>query len=139
MTRFYDLILSHRDFFVWIGFLSLTFVILSIVLMPVIIISLPADAFSKVTAKGQNRFFQRKFQRLFLKALKNLLGGFLVIAGVIMLMIPGQGILTIIVGLWLMDFPGKKVVMRRFFGQKQVVRTINRFRKRFGRTPLQEP
>ena len=38
---------------------------------------------------------------------RNVVGAIVVLAGLIMLVTPGQGILTIIAGLAIMDFPGR--------------------------------
>jgi hypothetical protein len=51
--------------------------------------------------------------------------------------IPGQGVLTMIVGLTLLDFPGKRGLECRLIGRPRILRTINRLRARFGRPPLE--
>lgn len=74
---------------------------------------------------------------------KNLLGVGLVLVGVLLSMpgIPGQGVLTILIGLVLLDFPGKRRFERRLVGMPRILRTINRLRARCGKPPLvlQEP
>jgi hypothetical protein len=77
--------------------------------------------------------------RLAFLALKNLFGGVLVLAGVAMLVLPGQGILTILVGLMFLDFPGKFALERRLARQPPVLRAINWIRARGGRKPLEMP
>ena len=67
---------------------------------------------------------------------RNLLGALLLLMGVLMLALPGQGILTIVVALTLLDFPGKHRLQRRILRQPNVLNTINRLRKRSGRPPL---
>ena len=69
---------------------------------------------------------------------KNLLGVGLVLVGVLLSMpgIPGQGVLTILIGLVLLDFPGKRRFERRLVGMPRILRTINRLRARFGKPPL---
>ncbi len=44
---------------------------------------------------------------------RNLYGGLLIIAGVIMLFTPGQGLLTLLAGFLLLDFPGKRRTWRK--------------------------
>ena len=56
--------------------------------------------------------------------------------GVLMLVLPGQGVLTILIGLTLLDFPGKRRFVRRLLMRPRVFRVINRLRRRFGRPPL---
>jgi hypothetical protein len=70
---------------------------------------------------------------------KNLLGAVLVLAGLVMLFVPGQGLLTIAVGLVLLDFPGKYRLERWFATRPSVWRAINWLRRRAGREPLEPP
>jgi hypothetical protein len=62
-----------------------------------------------------------------------------VLAGIVMLLIPGQGLLTILIGIALMDFPKKQAFLRRVVARQWVLRSINRIRGRFGRAPLRAP
>jgi len=70
--------------------------------------------------------------------LKNLAGVVLVSLGVVMSLpgVPGQGLLTIFIGLVLLDFPGKKAIERRIAMIPGVLRAMNRLRERFGKKPL---
>jgi hypothetical protein len=70
--------------------------------------------------------------------LKNLLGVFLVLFGVVMSLpgVPGQGVLTILMGVMLLDFPGKRRLELKLVSRPKVLRTVNRIRARFDRPPL---
>ena len=70
---------------------------------------------------------------------KNLAGLVLFVVGLVMALpgIPGQGILTMIVAVTLIDFPGKRGLERRLIGRPWVLRQLNRLRARFHRPPLQ--
>jgi hypothetical protein len=70
--------------------------------------------------------------------LKNLAGWFLVLLGGVLLLpgVPGQGVLTILFGLVLVDFPGKRKVERRLLSFPRIRLRINRLRARFGKPPL---
>ncbi|MBI4953193.1 MAG: hypothetical protein HY908_14265 [Myxococcales bacterium] len=69
---------------------------------------------------------------------KNLLGCVLVSAGVLMSLpgVPGQGILTILVGVVLLDIPGTRRLELRVLRQPRVRRAVDALRARFGRPPL---
>jgi len=69
---------------------------------------------------------------------KNVLGVILVIVGSILTLpgVPGQGMLTILIGLVLIDLPGKRRLERKLVGRPRILRAINRLRKRFGNPPL---
>lgn len=54
-----------------------------------------------------------------------------------MLVLPGQGILTILIGLGIMNFPGKFAVERWFVERKGVMFSINWIRQKTKHPPLQ--
>jgi hypothetical protein len=69
---------------------------------------------------------------------KNLLGLVLVACGVVMSLpgVPGQGVLTILLGIMLLDFPGKRKLETRIVSQPRVLRAINALRARFDKPSL---
>ena len=69
---------------------------------------------------------------------KNLLGLVLVACGIVMSVpgVPGQGVLTILLGIMLLDFPGKRALEVKLVSRPRVFRAINRLRARFGKPPL---
>jgi hypothetical protein len=69
---------------------------------------------------------------------KNLLGVLLIVVGALLSVpgMPGQGILTIAIGVVLLDIPGKHRLVRSIVKRRGVLRSINRFRAWFGRPAL---
>lgn len=69
---------------------------------------------------------------------KNLLGVLLVALGVLMSIpgVPGQGVLTILLGIMLLDFPGKRELEFKIVSRPKVLEKINRLRHRFSKPPL---
>jgi hypothetical protein len=67
---------------------------------------------------------------------KNLVGLLLVLAGLLMLVLPGQGVLTLLVGVLLMDFPGKFALQQWLVRRRSVLRALNWMRRRAGKPPL---
>ena len=67
---------------------------------------------------------------------KNLVGAGLIVAGIVMLMAPGQGVLTLLVGLMLLDIPGKRRLEQRIVRRERVLNAINWLRGRFSKPPL---
>jgi len=67
---------------------------------------------------------------------KNLVGFVLLMAGIAMLVLPGQGVLTMLIGISLMDFPKKRLLESKLIGQPLVFSGINRLRARFHKPPL---
>jgi hypothetical protein len=69
---------------------------------------------------------------------KNLLGTALVLLGLVMSIpgVPGQGLLTILLGIMLLDFPGKRQLELKLVSRPMILEKINRLRQRFSKPPL---
>jgi len=121
----------------WLGIgISAVLAVGSIVLVVIVVIHWPAEHF-KLLVPGAGGL---PVKRHVLASIgRNVGGGLLVLLGLVMALpgIPGQGVLTMIVGLTLIDFPGKRGLERRLIGRPHILRAINRLRARFGRAPLQ--
>jgi hypothetical protein len=74
-----------------------------------------------------------------LRLLRNLVGIVLLLLGLAMLVLPGQGLLTILAALTLMDFRGKRRLECRLMLRPRVFKAINRFRFRSGQPHLLSP
>lgn len=72
-------------------------------------------------------------------ALRNLLGVVLLLAGIAMLVLPGQGLLTMLVGVLCLDVPGKYRFERWLVGRPLVLRGVDALRARAGAPPLDRP
>lgn len=70
--------------------------------------------------------------------LKNIFGAFLVVLGILLSLpgVPGQGILTILLGLIMLDIPGKRPLEARIIQRPAVLSAINRLRARYSKPPL---
>ena len=95
-----------------------------------LLISLPSDYF---TRKKRVSRIKNPILRLLLRVLKNVVGTVFLIAGFIMLFTPGPGILSVLVGIILCDFPGKRRVERKIIARPSVLSMINRIRVRYNR------
>jgi hypothetical protein len=117
---------------------SLVLFVLSVAGVPWFVARVPADYFSRREREQLNiARSERPTWQILARVLKNLLGLTVVLAGAAMLFLPGQGLLTIFVGLLLLDFPGKRRLERRLIAWRPVYRAINRLRQRAGRPPLE--
>ncbi len=95
-----------------------------------LLISLPSDYF---TRKKRVSRIKNPVLRLFLRVVKNVVGTVFLIAGFVMLFTPGPGILSVLVGVILCDFPGKRRVERKIIARPSVLSMINRIRVRYNR------
>jgi len=110
----------------------------SLVLVTFIVIGWPVDHFRRA---GRRPFWGHRHPAVRVSGLilKNLAGGLLVALGIIMALpgVPGQGLLTALIGLTLLNFPGKTNLERRLISRPSVLKTINSWRARFSRPPLE--
>jgi hypothetical protein len=109
----------------------------SIAVVSFVLVRLPANYFHSSHAR-EFLVERHPVLRAFGIFAKNLLGLVLVALGIIMSMpgVPGQGVLTILLGVMLLDFPGKRALEARIVSQPRVYRAINSLRARFDRPPL---
>jgi len=115
---------------------SLVMFLVGLLAMPLVVSRIPADYFAH-ERRPAGRFADRHWlSRVVLFVLKNLLAVVLLVCGLAMLVLPGQGLLTILVGFLLLDFPGKYRVERWLVARRFVHRPINWLRDKRGRPPL---
>ncbi len=120
----------------WLLFLSLLSLLATFLLVPVILVRLPEDYFSFPDRHRIPWNDRHRFLRIPIFLFKNLLGLIFIVAGILMLVLPGQGILTIIMGLIIMEFPGKYRAERWIVSQASVLRMINWIRRKSGKAAL---
>ncbi len=70
---------------------------------------------------------------------KNILGLFLIALGIVLSLpgVPGQGVLTILLGLIMIDIPGKRPLEARIIKRPTVLAAINNLRERYGKPQLE--
>lgn len=119
--------------------LSMLTFFVSLLIIPWLIVRLPEDYF--VSKRRHTSKLRRLHPALYLliRIAKNLLGLLLIFAGIMMLVLPGQGILTILIGVSLTDFPGKFRVERWFIEKPAVFKAINWIRGRANKPLLIKP
>jgi hypothetical protein len=108
------------------------------IVLPWIVVRLPKDAFSNF--KRSNWLDdQPAALRVPLRILKNVLALALVVVGIAMLVLPGQGVLAILLGVMLGDFPGKLKLQRWILAKPTVLNSLNWLRRKFRKPPLDRP
>jgi hypothetical protein len=114
---------------------SLVVFVGTLVAIPFILIRLPSDYFD-VRVPRMWMKNHHPVLRFLGHLVKNVVGLMFVLAGLAMLLLPGQGLLTMLIGISLLDFPGKQRLEARIVGQPAVLNVINALRSRFGKLPL---
>lgn len=123
--------LEYEATFWVLVFLSVAIFIATLVIVPWLLLRIPADYFAHPRPK-----LARAGPGFVLALAKNILGYFFIAVGLLMLVLPGQGLLAILVGIMLADFPGKYRLERWIISRPPVWRSVNWLRRRAGRAPL---
>lgn len=128
--------LVSPGFIVALGVASVVMLVASLVVTPIILVRLPKDYFKHEKPHLIDRIRQEGAWRGGVLVMKNVLAVVLLIAGFLMLFLPGQGLLTMLIAMILMDFPNKAALERRVLALPKIRETINWLRKRRGHEPL---
>lgn len=129
-------ITENQEIFWMLGIASVAIFVASLLIMPALIVRIPTDYFAHA-ARPPSRWAERhRAVRIALVIAKNLLGVVLVLGGIAMLVLPGQGLLTIFAGFVLLDFPRKYAFEKWLVRRRWVHRPIDWLRRKRHRDPL---
>ena len=120
-----------------LAFASALMLAASLVALPVLIVRMPADWLARDDDPAHASPSAHPVLRLLTRLLRNVLGLVLVLAGIAMLVLPGQGVLTILAGLLLTDVPGKRRLRHAIAKREALMRLLDRLRTGRGAPPLQ--
>ena len=131
---FFEFLSDYKIYLVWLGSLSFIIFIFSLLTIKWLVALIPSDYF----IKKNNSEFRSNYPIFWLVSIiiKNLVGYTLIIGGILMLVLPGQGLFTIFVGLMLSNYPGKFYIERKFIAIPSVLRAINWLRKKSNTPPI---
>ncbi len=113
---------------------SLVMLLASVAVLPWILLRLPPDYLHRVASERRPA---DTWARRALHVIRNGMAVVVGVAGVLMLVLPGQGLLTILAAAILSDLPGKHRVVRAILGRRSVLRAVNALRRRGHRPPLE--
>lgn len=133
------LIDQHGQILWLLGLVSVVLLVGTALLIPLIIILLPADFFVRSKPPWWKLRGHVLSVAVMVAIARNLIGLVMLIAGVIMLFVPGQGLLTILLALALMDFPGKRRLTARLVQNPRVMGAVNRIRRRADKPDFRLP
>ncbi len=103
----------------------------------VVVVLLPVDHFSH-TAAAKPPVARNPVAHGIVMVFKNVLGLAILPLGILMALplVPGPGMVFILIGLSLLDFPGKRVLERKLLTRPMVLRFLNGARTYFHKPPL---
>ena len=134
-TGFFDSI-SLRGVLLGLGVFAATFAV-NLAIVSFILVKLPANYFQKSHSR-ELLPDSSPLVRLLAKIGKNVLGVLLVALGVVLSLpgVPGQGLLTVLLGVMLLDIPGKRTLEIKILSRPKIFNAINKLRHRFGKPAL---
>ena len=128
-----DIYNQYQDYIhLVVTFSALVFVV-SLIFTPFLISKIPQDYF---TNAQYHRLEINHFGHIVAVVIRSFFGFLLIVLGLVMLFTPGQGILSIIVGLFLMEFPGKNRIERKIIENDAAYKVLNWMREKFNQAPL---
>ena len=127
---------NHPGVLIGLGISSILIFILSILGISWFIAQIPEDYFLSTKRKPSKWQEQKPILRLAVIFGKNIIGFSLIIGGLLMLVLPGQGLLTIVTGLLLVNYPGKYKLEKKLVAIPSIFRALNWIRVKANKPPL---
>jgi hypothetical protein len=133
-----ELIQANETVFWWLTVTSIIAFFATLIIVPWFIIRIPSDYFSNSNIERRRTPWsnQHPLVRRILLAGRNVLGYVFIVVGIAMLVLPGPGILTVVVGIILLNFPGKYRLERWMVERRPVICSINWLRRWAKKTPI---
>jgi hypothetical protein len=110
---------------------------LNLAIVVAVLIRLPSDYCCATDGEPRPRPRRGVLERTG-AALKNLIGAVLIAVGAVLSLpgVPGQGLLTVLAGILLLDFPGRRRLVCKLLARPLLRRQVNALRARFSKPPL---
>jgi hypothetical protein len=129
-----ELFETYRSLIIWFGSVSFFIFLFSLLTMKWLVALIPEDYF--INKKVSRIRSTNPLMWYIILIIKNVIGYSLILGGIMMLVLPGQGLFTIIIGLMLSNYPGKYSIERKFIAIPSVLKSINWLRKKSDKPPL---
>lgn len=136
MPAFLQPLLSDQTLVLYLGLFSLVFFFVTLLVIPWLILQIPTDYFHEPERHSLLSSLNHPVLRITILVLKNILGVFFILLGILLLVLPGQGLLTMLLGLLLIDFPGKFRMQRWFVFKPSVLHSVNWLRNKGKKEPI---
>lgn len=134
LEQIIDLVDEYKSVIFWLSLLSFFIFIFSLVSIKWLVALIPIDYFVyKKNSKFKTKY---PFTWLISMIIKNIIGYLLIIGGILMLVLPGQGLFTIFIGLMMSNYPGKYYIEKKIIAIPSILKTINWLRKQSNKEPI---
>ncbi len=132
MQAFLD---QYGSIITWLGIFSTLTFFLSLLIIPWIICRLDENFFILIR-KHKKKEDEHPLMFILLRILRYSVGTILLFAGILMIFLPGQGLLTMLLGIGLLDFPGKTTLTDKLLKRSSIQNTLNWIRKKGRKQPF---
>lgn len=131
--------ISYTTLFEWLGLLSVATFLISLLLIPFLISRASVEYFLIHATIVEQRHRRHPALAFLIRIIRNSLGYVLCLAGFMMLFLPGQGILTILIGVSLLDVSWRQKALGALIHRPAVQHGLNWIRRKTGQPPFQFP
>ena len=125
---------DYQHYFIWVGIVSFVVFVVSLLLTPFLLGKIPQDYFIHT---NQHKLEINHLSHLVTVVIRTLIGFVLLVAGIIMLVTPGQGVISILLGLFLMEFPGKRKLELILINHEPTFKALNWLRSKANKPPFE--
>ena len=124
----------YKNLILWFGSISLFVFLFSLLSIKWFVSLIPEDYF--INKKDSKIKTSNIFIWYIVLIFKNLIGYSLILGGIMMLVLPGQGLFTIIIGLMMSNYPGKYSIEKKFIAIPAILKSINWLRRKSNKPPI---
>ena len=124
----------YKNLILWFGSISLFVFLFSLLSIKWLVSLIPEDYF--INKKDSKIKISNIFIWYIVLIFKNLIGYSLILGGIMMLVLPGQGLFTIIIGLMMSNYPGKYSIEKKFIAIPTILKSINWLRRKSNKPPI---
>ena len=124
----------YKNLILWFGSISLFVFLFSLLSIKWLVSLIPEDYF--INKKDLKVKTSNIFIWYIVLIFKNLIGYSLILGGIMMLVLPGQGLFTIIIGLMMSNYPGKYSIEKKFIAIPTILKSINWLRRKSNKPPI---
>lgn len=129
-----DIFNVYKNLILWFGSISLFVFLFSLFSIKWLVSLIPEDYF--INKKDSKIKTSNIFIWYIVLIFKNLIGYSLILGGIMMLVLPGQGLFTIIIGLMMSNYPGKYSIEKKFIAIPTILKSINWLRRKSNKPPI---
>ena len=124
----------YKNLILWFGSISLFVFLFSLLSIKWLVSLIPEDYF--INKKDSKIKTSNIFIWYIVLIFKNLIGYSLILGGIMMLVLPGHGLFTIIIGLMMSNYPGKYSIEKKFIAIPTILKSINWLRRKSNKPPI---